>query len=268
LAERGAFRFAATHSPSAHPWNLLDLDLGDDVVPAIGDAASVTWTMHKALGDDLEYRDERGQSFHVRIVATLADSILQGSLLIAQRHFVKRFPSTSGFREFLIDAPRERSDQIAARLSTALADIGLEVVPAGDRLQAFHVVQNTYLLIFQALGGLGLLLGSAGLGIVVLRNVLERRGELALLRAVGFRQRDLQRLVVREHGLLLVWGVGCGVVAALVAILPGLLSAGGIVSAGPMALLVAGLATMGLLWVALAGRVATRGELLSALREA
>jgi len=41
-------------------------------------------------------------------------------------------------------------------------------------------VQNTYLGTFQILGGLGLLLGSAGLGIVVLRNVLERRGELGV----------------------------------------------------------------------------------------
>ena len=47
--------------------------------------------------------------------------------------------------------------------------------------------------IFQLLGGLGLLLGSVGLGVVVLRNVLERRGELAILRAVGFRRRSLRR---------------------------------------------------------------------------
>jgi ABC-type antimicrobial peptide transport system permease subunit len=37
-----------------------------------------------------------------------------------------------------------------------------------------------------------LLLGSAGLGVVVLRNVLERRGELGLLSAVGFRRRELE----------------------------------------------------------------------------
>ena len=52
----------------------------------------------------------------------------------------------------------------------------------GARLAAFQEVQNTYLSIFQLLGGLGLLLGTVGLGMVVLRNALERRSELAELR--------------------------------------------------------------------------------------
>ena len=61
-------------------------------------------------------------------------------------------------------------------MSRALQDVGLELTPATQRLAAFNAVQNTYLNTFQVLGGLGLLLGSAGLGVVVLRNVLERRG--------------------------------------------------------------------------------------------
>ena len=45
---------------------------------------------------------------------------------------------------------------------------------------------------FTGAGLLGLLLGSAGLGVVVLRNVLERRGELGLLQAVGFPRRSIR----------------------------------------------------------------------------
>ncbi len=83
-----------------------------------------------------------------------------------------------------------------------MQDVGLELTPAVEKLKAFNAVQNTYLGTFQVLGGLGLLLGSAGLGVVVLRNVLERRGELGLLLAVGFRRRALQVLVLSEHGAL------------------------------------------------------------------
>ena len=60
-------------------------------------------------------------------------------------------------------------------------------------------MQNTYLSTFQSLGGLGLLLGTLGLAAVQLRNVLERRGELALLRAAGFRRRTLAALVLLEN---------------------------------------------------------------------
>jgi putative ABC transport system permease protein len=70
------------------------------------------------------------------------------------------------------------------------------------------------------LGGIGLLLGSLGLGVVVLRNVLERRGELGLLQAVGYRKRSLQWLVASENLALLVTGLVIGVVAAALAVLP------------------------------------------------
>jgi ABC-type antimicrobial peptide transport system permease subunit len=133
-------------------------------------------------------------------------------------------------------------------------------------LNAFNAVQNTYLGAFQILGGLGLLLGSAGLGIVVLRNVLERRGELALLVAVGFRRRRLSRLLLNEHGALLGAGLALGSLAAALAVLPSLLTPGTefpLISLGVTLVAVLG---NGLVWVVLAIRVALRGNLLSALR--
>ena len=61
---------------------------------------------------------------------------------------------------------------------------------AREQLAQFLAVQNTYLSTFQSLGALGLLLGTIGLAVVQLRSVLERRGELALMRAGGFRSRS------------------------------------------------------------------------------
>jgi putative ABC transport system permease protein len=87
-------------------------------------------------------------------------------------------------------------------------------------LAQFNAVQNTYLSTFQVLGGIGLLLGSLGLGVVVLRNVLERRGELGLLQAVGYRKRSLQWLVASENLALLLVGLLIGGLAAAVAVLP------------------------------------------------
>ena len=168
--------------------------------------------------------EERGQSFQVRLVGAVANSILQGSLLIAEEEFKRRFPGESGYRMFLIDAPSNRVAEVSATLSRAFQDVGLELTPATRRLAQFNAVQNTYLNTFQVLGGLGLLLGSAGLGVVVLRNVLERRNEFGVLQAVGFRRRQLQRLVLGEHGALLLLGLLVGIVSALVAVLPSLLS--------------------------------------------
>src|SRR5918998_153023 len=65
---------------------------------------------------------------------------------------------------------------------------GLEVTPAAARLESYLAVRNMYLSTFQALGGMGLLLGTLGLAVVLLRSVWERRGELALVRALGYRR--------------------------------------------------------------------------------
>ncbi|MEP6663450.1 MAG: ABC transporter permease, partial [Verrucomicrobiota bacterium] len=281
LAERKAFSFTKVLRETKTPWlslqpaTVIDAPLQkDDAIPAIGDAASVQWALHKKVGDVIPYTDERGNQFNVRIVATLANSILQGSLIIDEAEFVKRFPSTSGYRMFLIDAPSDQGeyapshkiDSASAALSRAMRDYGMELIKTETRLAQFNAVQNTYLNTFQILGGLGLLLGSAGMGIVVLRNVLERRGELAVLLAIGFRRKNLRTLVLSEHAALLFLGIGLGLVSALIAVLPALLSPRGDLPYLTLALTLGAVLLSGLVWTWAATRVALRGELMEALR--
>ena len=83
-------------------------------------------------------------------------------------------------------------------------------MPTAERLAEFHKVENTYLSTFQTLGGLGLLLGTLGLAAVLLRNVLERRRELALLGAVGYGRSRLFASSIAESALLLVCGLAVG----------------------------------------------------------
>ncbi|MFO0824819.1 MAG: FtsX-like permease family protein [Gemmataceae bacterium] len=97
---------------------------------------------------------------------------------------------------------------------------GLVVTPTREKVAMYQAVISAYLSTFQLLGGLGLLLGVLGLAIVVLRGVWERVGELALLRAVGYRTRQLQLLVLAENALLLVVGLLVGIVAAFISVAP------------------------------------------------
>jgi ABC-type lipoprotein release transport system permease subunit len=235
-------------------------------IPAVGDAASIQWALHKKIGDTISYHDEHGEEFEAWLVGGLANSILQGSLIIDGAEFTRHFPSVSGYRMFLIDCPSNALPQVSAELTRALQDFGFEVTPAAQRLAAFNAVQNTYLNTFQVLGGLGLLLGSFGLGIVVLRNVLERRGELALLIAVGFRRARVQKLVLVEHAILLSIGLVIGVASALVAILPSLLSPRAELPVQSLALTLGGVLLFGLISTWLATRAAVRGNLLEGLR--
>ena len=125
-------------------------------------------------------------------------------------------------------------------------------------------MENTYLSTFQVLGALGLLLGTFGLGAVLLRNVNERRGELAVLRAVGWPRRAIAVLVLSETIYLLLLGLIAGVLAAGIAILPGL--RGGGVSWVPLAASLGAVLAAGVLSSALAVAAVLRVPLLAALR--
>jgi ABC-type antimicrobial peptide transport system permease subunit len=270
LARRGAFTFTAVEpgAPAGNPWRLLEAstNLAPNEIPAIGDAASLQWSLGKQVGDTLPYTDDRGRTFRLRLVGAIAGSVLQGNLIIDENAFVARFPTTTGYRMFLIDAPPDHATRVSTELTHGLRDLGMEVTPTVRRLAAFNAVQNTYLGTFQVLGGLGLLLGSAGLGVMVLRNVLERRAELALLLALGLRRPALRRLVLAEHGALLLAGLGVGVTAALIAVLPTLLTPGMTVPFRSLALTLGAVFANGTLWTWLATGVALRGRLLEALR--
>jgi ABC-type antimicrobial peptide transport system permease subunit len=167
----------------------------------------------------------------------------------------------------LVDALAAQAPAIATRIEDAMADLGADATSTAERLAQFHRVENTYLSTFQALGGLGLILGTIGLATVLLRNVLERRRELALLGAVGFRSSHVLTMVVAENVLLLGCGLLAGAVCAGLAIAPAIAERGGrlpITSSG--ALLLFGVFITGLLSSIVAMSAATRAPLLSSLR--
>jgi putative ABC transport system permease protein len=264
LEQLQAFTFTKAAKGAQPSWGSLRAEDGE--VPAVADENSLEWSLHKNVGDSLFVTDQRGRTMKIRIVGALANSILQGNLIIDESEFIKHFPDDSGYRMFLIDAPSNQTEAVAAALSRSLQDRGLEVTSATKRLDAFNTVQNTYLNTFQILGGLGLLLGTVGLGVVVLRNVLERRAELALFTAVGLRARVVRKLIVMEHGALLIAGLLIGIVAALVAIVPALRGSVQQINYRELSITLALVCVSGLIWTWIAARIALRGELLKALR--
>src|SRR5262249_36031885 len=143
---------------------------------------------------------------------------------------------------------------------------GFQATPTADRLNSYLAVENTYLSTFQALGGLGLLLGSLGLAVVLLRGVWERRGELALLRALGFRRAMLGWLVLAENAFLLLVGLLAGTASALAAVSPHLLRGAGTIPWTHLLALLAGVVLVGLTAGALATVSTLRAPLILALR--
>ena len=257
---------AATDEERANPWRLLDRRFPDGAIPAIADATSLTYVFHLAVGDDLVIERPGAPPVTLRMVGALRDSIFQSELLIAERDFVGLFPRLDGYRFLLADTGALDAHAAAAALERAMADYGLDAEATTARLEAFHRVENTYLSTFQALGGLGLVLGTVGVAAVLVRNVLERRRELALLGAIGYRGGHLTAIVMAETALLVVGGVVIGATCALIAVAPAIWSRGSPVPAGLLVGLLAAIACTALLASAAAAVVARRLPMLETLR--
>ena len=185
---------------------------------AIGDIKSLRWILHHNPNDDFIVQDESGKPLNLEL-ETIENSLFQSQLIISESNFTKYFPSRSGYQFFLIKTPQALREETAQVLEKTLGDYGFDLTSASARLANYRAVENTYISTFQSLGGLGVLLGTFGLALIFFRNIIERRGELATLRAFGFRRQLLSRMLFLESCFLLAVGMLIGIVAGLVAIL-------------------------------------------------
>ena len=223
LSKLGAFPIKKTIDGCAKDWNALR---DGEVMRAFVDESTLLWVLKKKLGDRILYQDEWGRQFPVEVAGTLDGTVFQGSFVVDEARFLRHYPSSEGHRLFLVENGGDIETGRAA-LQKSLTDRGGMVMTSHERLAAFHGVENTYISIFNVLGGLGVIIGSAGLGLVTARNLMERRYEFAILHTVGVPVDVTRRVVFLEVRQFICWGIGIGLVAAVVSILPSL-SAGGI----------------------------------------
>ncbi|MBI1349098.1 FtsX-like permease family protein [bacterium] len=263
MIERGGFSFVGG---GEHPWDILNKELPGGEVPVLGDMNTLQFSLKKSVGQDIPIPSAENPQHQLQVAGMFNGAVFQGVLVMSEENFLELYPEQRGFRYFLIEVPPEHAAAAAQLLETDLAEYGFDTEPVADRLARFLAVQNTYLSTFQSLGGLGLLLGTFGLATVMLRNVLERQGELALLRAVGFRPRQIGGMVLAETLLLLLWGLATGTLAAWLAMTPQLMTTGADVPWSSVVLLLSAIVVIGLLSATTAVRLATHVPIVSTLR--
>lgn len=270
-AMRGRFTFTrnenhADGSAPDSPWDLLDDDLPEGVIPAVADAASAQWILKVGLGDEITVRGSSGETVRLRLVGLLRGSLFQDGVVISNRHFASVFGDRHGVGRLLVACPAEQAEAVEETLAGELADFGVRFESTREILHRFIELQNTYLVAFASLGGLGLALGALGVAAVLARAVLERRNELALLVAIGFRPPAVWRLITFEHALMILVGGVLGGMCALLATAPRLLSGDATADWLLLGGVAAGSAALALGGCALAASHALRGSLLEGLR--
>lgn len=241
-----------------HPWSTLQMELPGGLIPAIADETVIKYGLGMKVGDTLRYTNSAGGSMELLLVGGLAPSVFQGSVIISGDRFLEQYPESSGTFVFLLDGARADTAQIAAELSRGMRDLGWDMQLCSERLAEFNSVTNAYLSIFMVLGALGLLLGTFGLLVVLSRSILERKQEIALLKAVGYSRSQIRKLLSREYLFLLFWGILSGFGAAIIASLPSILSTNTGTSFSSILIWLMILVVNGWFWIAVLSAVSLR----------
>jgi ABC-type antimicrobial peptide transport system permease subunit len=152
------------------------------------------------------------------VIGVLDEMILSGIFMTkdnAQVYFSN--PTTFvGNVLFLFDV-KEGLDvqEVTFGLEKDFRGIGMNTINLRDNVEQMLNLINSIFLLFQIFLGLGLVVGIAGLGIIAIRSVVERRREIGIMRAIGFEKRKILASFVTEILFVTTLAVIIGVVIGI-----------------------------------------------------
>jgi len=247
-------------------WELLNLKMGKNCIPAVADQTVITWGMGKEIGDSISYTNELGEKIYLVLVGGLDNSVFQGNLIISKDNFVRNYPSISGSRIILAEiAPKQKAD-LKENLEGALRNYGVEIESSAERLATFNSVTNTYLDIFVALGGIALILGTFGIAIILIRSINARKNQFAMMQAYGISPKNIRKIIVIEFTIVLLAGITIGLLASITGSLQSLLSKNSGIPYSLLASIVFLFSINGFCWIYIGSALSIKNSFISNLR--
>ena len=168
-------------------------------------------------GEEIEMTDPvTGETFQRRVVGLIEqDFAFSGSYM--SRESVRSSLERETTSRFYIEVEEGVAPQdVARRLQGELVANGLEADPFRSIIEDFQRSNLQFFQLMQSYLALGLIVGIAGLGVVMVRAVRERRRDVGVLRALGFLPSQVRRAFVLESGFVALQGILIGAVLAIV----------------------------------------------------
>ena len=119
-------------------------------------------------------------------------------------------------RFFVQTAPEADPAEVARAIQGDFVENGAEANSFRDLVEEFLGVNLQFFNLMQGYLALGLLVGIAGLGVVMVRSVRERRREIGVLRSLGFLSSAVRRTFLFESGFTALQGILIGAGLALI----------------------------------------------------
>jgi putative ABC transport system permease protein len=163
--------------------------------------------IHPLTGDEVERR----------VIAKVENDFAFSGVYMSNESLMEFLGPQATPSRFYIEV-EEGADptEVARRLQGAFVANGLEADRFRTIVEDFQRVNLQFFQLMQSYLALGLVVGIAGLGVVMVRAVRERRREIGVLRSLGFLPSMVRRAFVLESGFVALEGILVGVLLALV----------------------------------------------------
>jgi|FLYL01.1.fsa_nt_gi putative ABC transport system permease protein len=108
-----------------------------------------------------------------------------------------------------------RAGEVAREIEAALLTAGVQADSLKEIAEENNALSRNFLYLMQAFMGLGLLVGIAAVGVIAFRTVVERRQQIGMLRAIGYKRGTVALSFLLESSFVTVVGVASGMLLAL-----------------------------------------------------
>ena len=168
---------------------------------------------------DVEVRERRtGAVVQLKVIGVL-DRILENSqTMIVSKSILDDaipFPVPITHYRFRV-AEGVDAKGVARSMEASFLEHGMDTDVLEEKLEKEAAAAKTFFRLFIGFMALGLLVGVAALGVVSTRAVVERRQQIGVLRAIGYRRRMIQLSFLLESSFIALLGILIGTTLGIV----------------------------------------------------
>jgi putative ABC transport system permease protein len=169
---------------------------------------------------EIQVRDRQtGKSVELTVIGILSEStpLEMAGISTSQSTLDDAFPGRAYPTIFYFDlAPGMDAAAAATRLESAFLANGMEAESIREVMEDVTAASITFNRLIQGFMGLGLLVGVAALGVISARSVVERRQQIGVLRAIGFRRGMVEASFLLESTFIALTSIVVGTVLGLI----------------------------------------------------
>jgi len=211
---------AEGYETDADVWRALSSDptlavMDGSVVPQMYGPQYGTFFVN--VDDLISVEFQNGNSTQLTVVGIMDQIFLQGVFTSAS--FVASEAVEVNTNIFYIATSQSSSlpdADVAKQLEKQFVEYGFMTFVIKDAVEEFMSTVSSIMQLMEVFLGIGLVVGIAGLGIITIRNVTERRQEIGVMRAIGFQRRMILEVFLLETSFVSLLGIFLGVVLGLV----------------------------------------------------